>query len=813
MSSSSRNQKDDPLSSSSSLPSSKEAKRNALRTQVEALHAEMVVADYDINEHTGRSKRKVSRHKMKERTMKRKTLEKEDRKNAAVQIEDSTTKRLRGSKAAFEDDVIKGGLIFEANGVNDNRSDESEVVDSEIEDGEDYNHYDAMNDAKDNYDINIDYDEGGRYEMYSNGLPIDEEEEDFDDDINEKDEDNDSGLEDEASSSKKAKKRKRTNSNFKMPEDPEHARKIIAAKKQFPQKKIARTMYRLRNFKSHRMAEKHGEALGRHARGMNKSAVAKLKEVASAAPIAPQVYSSLGLVYESMLSDELKKPNLKKDMEGRTTLSNDVEAYVIDDDDDNGDDMDINTCIELAKKTFGSYHVAALLCKLDYTLWLRAGDAAMKVADLHNHCLCLPPDLDSINETDHVVDNDGGTDSNKDVPPPFANTQEYIDYHKHEKNRWLEEAKNDYLAADNIHPPGVSVPAKLAHAHMQLGNLSEALTILTDLKNNSIEKGKSYKNENDDVQLRPRTELERSYNVWMLYADLMLIIGYECNRWNRGDQRNSNYMFRRWLRKYSITFDWRERRLQSLCLALEAAVGTNCSEKVREWMQKRALKKANNKNDTYDFDHQTAKSSSANDNDSNGLTAVDMEASVELQSINSNRLSVEDLTDQFNQDRRSLFIRNKDELDEFDKVTNGLDLGRESKKMKTRLQKREAMIKQHQLSILELAGQYNLKKNAIEASRQEGGGIEFKVQPLPISASCSTVCDIASQLLKLCLGMELFSFGGIIASAVSLYLKQRAVMVEKRKLRIKEFDERQIEATSNILQLTKEIYDDVSWLF
>ena len=34
--------------------------------------------------------------------------------------------------------------------------------------------------------------------------------------------------------------------------------------------------------------------------------------------------------------------------------------------------------------------------------------------------------------------------------------------------RWMEEAKNDYLAADHIHPPGISEPCKLAYAHIQL---------------------------------------------------------------------------------------------------------------------------------------------------------------------------------------------------------------------------------------------------------------------------------------------------------------------------------------------------------
>eukprot|EP00590_Aulacoseira_subarctica_P008047 CAMPEP_0172430746 /NCGR_PEP_ID=MMETSP1064-20121228/55847_1 /TAXON_ID=202472 /ORGANISM="Aulacoseira subarctica , Strain CCAP 1002/5" /LENGTH=88 /DNA_ID=CAMNT_0013177039 /DNA_START=131 /DNA_END=393 /DNA_ORIENTATION=+ len=75
---------------------------------------------------------------------------------------------------------------------------------------------------------------------------------------------------------------------------------------------MARTMYRLKNFSSQRLAEKHGDALGAHARGQQRQAVSKLAEVAAAAPIAPQLYSSLGLVYENMLHESGKEIMRKK---------------------------------------------------------------------------------------------------------------------------------------------------------------------------------------------------------------------------------------------------------------------------------------------------------------------------------------------------------------------------------------------------------------------------------------------------------------------------------------------------------------------
>ena len=112
------------------------------------------------------------------------------------------------------------------------------------------------------------------------------------------------------------------------------------------------------------MAQKHGEALGAHARGLNVSAVDKLKDVAVAAPVAPQVYSSLGLVYESMLREEIGRSNRQARNEELGPSKASQEKI----DADRAANM--KERIKLAKKTFGSYHVAALLCKMDYSLWV-----------------------------------------------------------------------------------------------------------------------------------------------------------------------------------------------------------------------------------------------------------------------------------------------------------------------------------------------------------------------------------------------------------------------------------------------------------
>jgi hypothetical protein len=46
--------------------------------------------------------------------------------------------------------------------------------------------------------------------------------------------------------------------------------------------------------------------------------------------------------------------------------------------------------LDLAKKAYGSYHVAAILCKKDFTLWIRAADSATNIAEIHSSAMTLP---------------------------------------------------------------------------------------------------------------------------------------------------------------------------------------------------------------------------------------------------------------------------------------------------------------------------------------------------------------------------------------------------------------------------------------
>ena len=96
-------------SSKNEASNSKKAK---LRSEFDALHAEMEVATY-ARSRDGRSRRKISRQESKVSFIKRKTLEVADAKKSAVRG-NHNKKRMRGSRAALEDDVIQSSLIFDS---------------------------------------------------------------------------------------------------------------------------------------------------------------------------------------------------------------------------------------------------------------------------------------------------------------------------------------------------------------------------------------------------------------------------------------------------------------------------------------------------------------------------------------------------------------------------------------------------------------------------------------------------------------------------------------------------------------------------
>lgn len=747
-----RKQKTKHVSKDDADDISKQSKNREEREQVDSLHREMEIAGYARGK-TGHLVSRVPRKEAQIRSRKRKLLEEQDDKETAI-LADEEGKRLRGSKAAFEDHVIEGSLIFQ----------NLEKADTEKEANEEERV------VEDNGDVYNDDDE---------------------------EDENDDEFEDDGTSGEAMLERNDGKATAEFVEDAETVNEKPSTKR----KTEKRRMYRLKDFQSRKLAQRHGDALAAHARGQPKLAIEKLKQVARDAPSAPQIYSSLGMVYEDMLKESRRRAD--RDSTNESHQSRQLEDSQIDTTpDERLPDPLLAEQLDLAKKAYGSYHVSALLCKRDFTLWVRAADSATAIIDIHGKAIILP-----------------------NLSPQIQA------YHRSEKKRWQSEALRDLKVADSLKPAGIDVPAKLASMHIELGNLSEALTILTDLKNRSsgIEGA--------------RSEFQSSFEAWLLYSNLMLRIGHECIQWNRGVQTNDNYMFRRWLRKLSKVFDWQERRLQALSLALEAAAGTANTEQFMSWMRKRALvpkRKPDNEentekdrwhleandgileqqkyNEVPPFDEKDKWESSSLDNIPNETVVVEEKrnpsrntilegdeddtpsrvAKADAQPLTSAveagiRNATHANTDHFEIDKRLLLDKNRAELEAFDATSSDMDLPPDSIAFKDRQDARKAILDSHEDAIRSLECEYDQGKteqsSPVNETVEEDRMIGTHGQPLPISASCRQVCTVASELIKHLHGLELYTGARLVGEAVSLYLKARAAKRDRRAVSRKRFEE------------------------
>ncbi|KAL7574844.1 hypothetical protein ACA910_010681 [Epithemia clementina (nom. ined.)] len=698
--------------------------RSGLREKLSLLHQEMEVAQYARTK-AGQLRRRVPRYHARMRTKKRKALESID-KDDFGHVADSTRQRLRGSRAAEGPEFVKASLVFlpskdggvsggdgeEDEDDNDDNDEEDDISDEQPEENsgialEDSNGSRFEAEVGDDDDVIEDEVEDGEEEIDSDANEIEDDDEDVDvqEDDMDQDEDDDDNRETDGAEKTTSKPKRSPNPEGRKRQS---RRKVAARKKR---------LYRLRNFRSQRMAQRHGEALGAMVLGQSTVAIEKLKQVAKDAPSAPQIYSSLGMVYEDMLRGCQREYN-----EERKKIQQDEGRVDEDGIDELTAEAFLTEQIDIAKKAYGSYHISAILCKRDFCLWVRAADMALEIADLHSSVISLT----------HVHDR-------------------VFEYHNNERKRWLGEAKNDYQAADQLKPPGIDVPAKLAAILMDLGCLSEALTLMTDLKNRP-----------PSVKGR-RSEFETSFKAWVLYADLMLKVGHECEKWNSGDHSNENHTFRRWLRKWSEKFDWRERRLQSLTRALEAAAGTRCCVALLMWLQKRA--------DT--------------------LVSVDTPTN-------------EDEINDGEQDLELMERRCQDELDTFDKTTADLDLEEDSALANKRNEARKELVKK-------------LSAEKISASSSTAGTtdpgedtmmLKLTGDELPLRASVATVCTIAVDLMRLCLDCKLCDGGRLVGEAVSSYMKERASVMEKRLQARERFLDDQARPT-NVFAFQRTSYDDV----
>eukprot|EP00804_Cyclotella_cryptica_P030618 CCRYP_015660-RB/>CCRYP_015660-RB protein AED:0.34 eAED:0.34 QI:350/1/1/1/0.8/0.66/6/1929/1583 len=684
------------------------------------LHREMELSARATNE-SGQLVKRRPRHLRPALTKKRKAAEKEDRTEMAMEVEDDK-KRLRGSKVAFEDVVLNSmplsGVGCESPAVEKGEGDDEVDADEILRDVAELG-------------IDIDLDEEYNEEDGDDNMDPDKEEGDSDGDDDSDDDDQDKECQNNA------------NQAFLVPlippmdveHQPEESTKTPlpearSTRNQSGKKK--RVMFRLRDFSSHRLSLRHGEALAAHIRGDSESAIQKLRDVAKAAPGAPQVYSSLGMVYESML-DELDK-GMNSDKKGKNELSHQKRR------------------IELAQKTYASLHVAAVLCKKDFVLWERSGDAAMKMVQIYD--AMIQNSNDDVTEEDFLLYNSAKCQT--------------------ERKQWLEHAFSAYSSADNLRPPGVDVPCKLARIHMELGHFIDALSILTDLRNRGVTSS---------------TGLEGSYPCWLLYADLMMKIGFECKQWNEGTSTNQSYMEKRWLRKYSSTFDWKERRLQALCLALEAAAGSKSCAMLNKRMKDRTkqlfvnekVEKDSEQDQNVDAQATEPATPSSDDKESESLERKEG-AIPSDDSLPDARKST------YEEERSNLVKRNEIELQKFDWTSESMNLVEGSHIHRDRMSARASLVEKHRQSLRELVKRsYNDASQAPPTPSNTATVCgEIQTLPtendrhLPIQASCSTVCEIATLLLTQCVQCGLYQDGLVVARSVLSYYRERVLRHEHK---------------------------------
>lgn len=274
----------------------------------------------------------------------------------------------------------------------------------------------------------------------------------------------------------------------------------------------------------------------------------------------------------------------------------------------------------------------------------------------------------------------------------------------------------------------------------------------------------------------------------MLYADLMLRIGHECMQWNKNIQTNDNYMFRRWLRKLSHKFDWQERRMQALSLALEAAAGSKSIARYKHWV----VQRSNKSEDSTPVQTNALKPDEVPSNDADGeLTEEERKSAIEA-----------DTKRQFEEEKRMLLERNSMELEAFDKTTTEINLsGRTDATQQSRESSRGAMIMAHKEAVIALENEFN-QANA-EGNKMDVDDYVLGTESanFPISASCRQVCAIACELAKHLIGLKLYEGARLVGEGVSAYFKERAARCDKRIRSRQRHDEYQKKLAQSPLML------------
>jgi hypothetical protein len=173
------------------------------------------------------------------------------------------------------------------------------------------------------------------------------------------------------------------------------------------------------------------------------------------------------------------------------------------------------------------------------------------------------------------------------------------------------------------------------------------------------------------------------------------------------------------------------------------------------------------------------------------------------------------LESEFSEQRQNLVSLNQLELAEFDKETKSMALPVDSLSSKKRDDERNELTRKQKGKVLQLVGNHlerikEAKVNEKEKQNSIADSDAADLPSLPMGASCATVCDIASQLTKHCLGLGQYCGGRFVTEAVSTYLRERGNRHELRSVEAEMSLGRGPLDDETILQVKTKPYDEVS---
>ena len=114
---------------------------------------------------------------------------------------------------------------------------------------------------------------------------------------------------------------------------------------------------------------------------------------------------------------------------------------------------------------------------------------------------------------------------------------------------------------------------------------------------------------------------------------------------------------------------------------------------------------------------------------------------------------------QFECEKEILLATNKTELAAFDKITREMGLEPGSVALQEREEARSEHVRKHKAALVTLVGEFYHQQDVVGKMSTRDNyeetlkpTNEHKERELPLSASCSTVCSIASELIRHMLG-------------------------------------------------------------